>query len=139
MRVGVDTNLLVRLIIDDDSGQAAAVERLAREHHLVVTPTALLETEWVLRRVIRLDRKDIIGGFDKLLRVQTATFLHRNIVIVAMQAFASGCDFADALHALSAADADVFATFDRAFARQARLLDYMPPVRVLPATGPFQL
>ena len=135
MRVGVDTNLFIRLIVDDDSVQSAAVERLAREHHLIVTATALLETEWVLRRVLGLDREQIVAGFERLLGLQTATFLHRELVSTAMRAFRAGCDFADALHAALATGVDVFATFDRAFARRAKPLDYLPPVRTLPVTG----
>jgi predicted nucleic-acid-binding protein len=137
MRVAVDTNILLRLIVDDGSAHAAAVERLARAHHLIFTPTALLETEWVLRRVLRLERDQILAGFERLLGLATATFLHRDLVRVAIRAFGSGCDFADALHAVSATGAEVFATFDRDFARRAKSLQYLPPVRLVPATGTF--
>lgn len=135
MKIGVDTNVLVRLIVDDDSEQSAAVDRLAHAHHLVVTTTALLETEWVLRRVLHLDRNQILAGFERLLGLETATFLHRDLVNVAMRAFSSGCDFADALHAVSATGVDVFATFDQDFARRAAALEYLPSVQLLPATG----
>ena len=135
MKVGLDTNVMVRLIVDDDSPQVAAVHRLAHDHHLIVTSTALLETEWVLRRVLRLERARILEGFERLLGLKTVTFLNREPIEIAMLAFRAGCDFADALHAISAKDIDVFATFDRAFARQAKALDYLPSIRVLPATG----
>ena len=135
MRVGIDTNLLIRLIVDDDSAQVTAAHRLAREHHLVVTTTALLETEWILRRVLRLDRGQILAGFEGLLGLNSVTYLNRDLIDAAMRAFRTGCDFADALHAASAKGVDVFATFDRTFARRAKALDYLPPVRVLPATG----
>jgi predicted nucleic-acid-binding protein len=137
MRVAVDTNVLVRLIVEDDSGQTAAVERLARAHHIVVPPAALLETEWVLRRVLGLDRARILTGFEALLGLRGATFLERQAVDAAMRAFADGCDFADALHAMLATDADVFATFDRDFARRARYLEYFPPVALVPVRGDF--
>ena len=137
MRVAVDTNVLIRLIIEDDSGQTATVERLARAHHVVVAPTALLECEWVLRRVLGLDRTGILSGFEALLGLRDATFLEHEAVEAAMRAFADGCDFADALHAALATEADVFATFDKGFARRAKSLGYFPPVALVPARGEF--
>jgi len=135
MRVGIDTNALIRMVVDDDSAQVAAVARLVRAHHIVIAPTALLESEWALRRVLGLDRSQIIAGFDRLLGLTTATFLHRHIVNAAMRAFRSGCDFADACHAAAAGSADLFVTFDRDFAQRAKALDYLPAVRLLPRHG----
>ena len=133
MKVAIDTNVLVRIFVRDNSAQAAAVEKLARSHHLIIGPTALLETEWVLRRQVGLERNRIVEGFEMLLGLMTATVLERDRVIAALGAFRSGCDFADALHAAMAPGADVFATFDRAFARRASELEYLPPVRLVSA------
>lgn len=138
MRVAVDTNILVRLLVDDGTSQRAAADRLAREHHLTIAPIVLLESEWVLRSIMGFSRDKVIGGFEKLLGLETATFLQLDVVRSAMRAFRSGCDFADALHAASAASrVDTFATFDREFAQRAKPLEYLPPVRILPLTGPF--
>jgi predicted nucleic-acid-binding protein len=136
MRVAVDTNVLIRLIVEDNSGQTAAVERLARAHHIVIAPTALLEAEWVLRRVLGIDRAGILGGFEALLGLADATFLEQEAVEAALRAFADGCDFADALHA-SLATAEVFATFDRGFVRRAKSLEGFPPVVLVPVRGDF--
>jgi predicted nucleic-acid-binding protein len=137
MRVAVDTNVLIRFLVEDDSGQTAAVGRLARAYHIVIPPTALLEAEWVLRRVLGLQRARILAGFERLLGLQGATFLEREAIEMAMRALADGCDFADALHAALATGVDVFATFDRDFARRAKSLDYFPPVALVPARGEF--
>lgn len=131
MRVAVDTNVLVRLLVDDGSAQRAAADRIARDCHLVVAPTALLETEWVLRSAIGLSPQRIAEGFMRLLGLSTMTFLQRDAVDAALKAFQSGCDFADALHAASAAPVDAFMTFDKAFVRRARSLDYLPAVQRL--------
>jgi predicted nucleic-acid-binding protein len=72
-----------------------------------------------------------------LLGLQNATFLHRDIVDVAMAAFRRGCDFADALHAASAPSADAFLTFDKAFVQRAAALDGLPPVRLLETEAPL--
>jgi predicted nucleic-acid-binding protein len=137
MRVAVDTNIALRLLIDDGTAQRAAADRLAREHHLVIVPTVLLETEWVLRSVMRLSREAIVAGFEKLLGLTTATFLQLDEVTSAIDAFRSGCDFADALHAALAENVEAFATLDREFARRAGSFPFPAPVRLLPLSGPF--
>lgn len=134
MRVAVDTNILVRLFVDDNSAQRAAVARLVCEHQLVISPTALLETEWVLRTVVALSHDRIIEGFEKLLGLSTVTFLQRDAVGSALRAFRGGCDFADALHAATTAPVEAFLTFDREFVRRAASLDDLPAVRLLDTT-----
>jgi predicted nucleic-acid-binding protein len=131
MRFAIDTNILVRIFVDDNTEQRVAVDRLAREHQIVIAPTVLLETEWVLRGGLGLDRDRIVAGFERLLGLRNATFLQRDMVEVAMAAFRSGCDFADALHAASVPAVDAFLTFDRAFVRLASALGDLPPVRRL--------
>jgi len=115
----VDTNVLVRLLLQDDADQFARVMMLLNSGAACVTPTVILETEWVLRSVYRLPPLGILDALRSLLqiaelRVQSAVEVSR-----ALDWFEQGMDFADALHLATAPDCDGFATFDRDFIRVA--------------------
>ncbi len=47
--ISVDTNLLVRILTNDDPIQARRAVRILRSDDIYIPKTVLLETEWVLR------------------------------------------------------------------------------------------
>lgn len=49
MMVAVDTNVLVRLLVNDDARQARRARALFEREEIFISPTVLLESEWVLR------------------------------------------------------------------------------------------
>ena len=60
--IGLDSNVLVRLLTNDDRSQAAAALALmSRDPHepLVISALVLAEVAWVLRRRYAYDRKEI--------------------------------------------------------------------------------
>ena len=46
--IAFDTNLLVRLAVNDDQQHAEIAEHLLETHQIFIPHTVLLETEWVL-------------------------------------------------------------------------------------------
>ena len=65
--IAFDTNLLVRLAVNDDQQQAEIAEHLLETHQIFISRTVLLETEWVLRSVYKKSRIEISGFFSKAL------------------------------------------------------------------------
>ncbi len=59
------------------------------------------------------------------------TLEDRDVVLVAVDAFDKGLDFADALHLARSSRASRFATFDQRLAKRARGLALAPPVELL--------
>ena len=45
----IDTNVLVRALVRDDTTQSARAEALLSEHRIFIPVTVMLELEWVLR------------------------------------------------------------------------------------------
>ena len=133
MKLGIDTNVLVRSIVDDGTAQFNTVARLMREHHIVIPPSVLLEAEWVLRDVFKLEREQIIDAFEAFLGVTTVTVLQATAAARAFKAFREGCDFADAFHLGLASDVEAFVTFDKRFAQRAVALGLRPSVQLLAA------
>lgn len=101
--VGLDTNVLVRYIVQDDPVQAAAAARLIEDRCTVQAPgyvsvPVLMELVWVLTSAYGHERQVVITVLRQILR--TAEFLveDRDTVWAALREFESGvADFADHL------------------------------------------
>lgn len=114
----VDTNVLVRLIAEDDPVQVAISERLTLEPFIVL-PTVVLETVWVLEKTYRMPPGQVSGRVSTLLGNLNAIVVSGGAIEWALARYETGADFADALHIALARDAnaDRFATFDRGIAK----------------------
>jgi len=101
---GLDTNVLVRWIVDDDPRQAARVQRLFEDAHqqrspLFVPSTVMLELEWVLRSRYKFDKWTVLGAFNALLETQELEFQDEPALERALSFYRrNSADFADCLH-----------------------------------------
>lgn len=120
--IALDTNVLVRFLVEDDEAQSAAAatlveETLSREAGLFVSDIVMCETVWVLGTSYRVRKPEIVAILRDLLRAKQLVFAGPDSLSRALAAYASGRgDFSDYLireHA-RAADCDQVATFDRA-------------------------
>lgn len=128
MTVAIDTNLIVRLLVHDDPAQAAASRAFIENEAVRVLSTVVLETVWTLERAYGLDRPAIVSTLSGFMGLPTVRVDDAAAVWRALELYAGGLDFADALHLCLASDADRFVTFDRAFARAAARLRRSEPV-----------
>lgn len=126
--IAVDTNVLVRVLTNDDPAQAARAMKLLRSSPVWVARTVMLETEWVLRHAYGLDVAAIGRAFRVLAGVPTVELEDRDVVLRALAWHADGMDFADALHLAGSAGAEAFATFDRGLVKIAKKVAASPPV-----------
>lgn len=121
--IAVDTNVLVRFFVEDNVQQSLSVKQLLTDgHHIFVAKTVLLETEWVLRGVYKVEKSKIIAGFEHLGALPQFVFEDAQSVFIALSWVKnSGLDFADALHLATAqtAGAQPFYSFDRALLKRA--------------------
>jgi predicted nucleic-acid-binding protein len=126
--IALDTNLLARLLLRDDARQHARVRQLLAQAQVFTAPvTVMLELVGVLE-VNGCGTDDIVRGLQLLLglpnfKPQQAEALHQ-----ALQWYAQGVDFADALHLALSGASEQLVTFDKAFARKAGKLGAVPPV-----------
>jgi predicted nucleic-acid-binding protein len=65
--VAVDTNVLVRLLTDDEPRQSAPARSLFANELIWIAKTVLLETGWVLRSAYGFEATAINDAFTKLL------------------------------------------------------------------------
>lgn len=70
-RLGIDTNVLLRLVVFDDLEQVEAVDRLVRqlvsEGVLFINLSVILETHWVLMRRYHYPKEQILNFMQALL------------------------------------------------------------------------
>lgn len=100
--IGLDTNVLVRYIMQDDVPQARKatrlIEGLNQSEPGFVSVVALVELTWVLSASYKLDRAQISETLDLLLRSKEILLDRADIVLQATRRFRSGtADFADCL------------------------------------------
>lgn len=120
--LSVDTNVLVRLLVNDDPRQAAQARRQFESEEIWIGVTVLLEAAWVLESVYELSpaaTADALRGVLGLPNVRTEDVA---AVITALDVAAAGVEFADALHVLRSPEDVEFVTFDRALAKSGRRL-----------------
>jgi predicted nucleic-acid-binding protein len=128
----IDTNVLVRYYLDDDKEQAELSQRLIENFPIYVPKTVILELEWVLRGVAKIDRNNIINCYQHLLSLPNAEFENRQEIASALRHYKLGLDFADAIHLASSENSRRFITFDnKGFAKRANRIGCLPPVHVL--------
>jgi predicted nucleic-acid-binding protein len=128
----VDTNVLVRYVVQDDAVQGEAAARLISRGVQAGTPlfvpvTVLLELEWVLRSAFGFDKAEVLRALSRLLGSFELDFESEGAMEGALAKYERGsADFADCLHAALAQQAsqEPLWTFDKAAAKVngARLL-----------------
>ena len=72
--IGIDTNVLLRLLVRDDEAQVRAAERFIATHCSPDSPgfvslVVVVETAWALRRFYLYDRSQIAAALGSLLDV----------------------------------------------------------------------
>jgi predicted nucleic-acid-binding protein len=93
----------------------------------VIAITVLLELGWVLSSRYELGRKELSETLAALLDVPGITVADESAIRHALNAHASGADFADALHLAASQGTEAFVTFDKGvkakFAKGLRVED----------------
>ncbi len=117
--IGLDTNIVVRFLMQDGDTQFTAAKRVISENRTFIPITVALEIEWVLRSRYKLRPQDVVAAFTGLLGLPMMTFEQQNRVLEALALMSHGADFADALHAAGSTQCSSFATFDAALVRAA--------------------
>jgi predicted nucleic-acid-binding protein len=130
--IGIDTNILLRLWLNDDPAQSKRIDQLLAEHgglpgSLLVTDVVLVEAVWTLKSAFEQDKHAQLIAVRSLLEETAFAFEDREAVAAALTLFQSGfCGFADCLVVAKHArqGCDFTATFDRGMRK-------LPGVKVL--------
>jgi predicted nucleic-acid-binding protein len=118
--IAVDTDILIRLLTEDEPVQCAQARKLVGHHSIFIPETVLLECEWVLRCAYGFSSKQVHGGLTRILGRKNVPLARPLVIYDALNWFENGMDFAAALHLAGCSHCDKLATFDRAFIKSAK-------------------
>ena len=89
--IGLDTNVLVRYIMQDDAKQSPSatrlIESLSVEAKGFVPLVAVVELDWVLTSAYDLDRTQVVEAFEALLRTKEVVVDQAETVWKALRVF----------------------------------------------------
>ena len=123
---GIDTNVLVRYLMQDHGPQARLANRFFEElvaagDRCAVGVVVLCELVWVLRGAYGLDRKTVVATLERLLSIGQMELIDRDVIAAALARYRRGPgDFADYVVGESNRQAGCAATvtFDRKLQRE---------------------
>jgi len=130
--IGIDTNILLRLWLNDDPTQNTRIDTLLAAHggmpgSLLVTDVVLAEAVWTLKSAFEQDKHAQSLAVRSLLEETAFEFEDREAVAAALSLFEAGsCGLADCLVVAKHArrGCDLTATLDRGMRK-------LPGVKVL--------
>lgn len=96
---GLDTNVLVRYLTQDDEAQLRAVLTLLLKKGATffVPDLVLIETDWVLSTIYQWSAQEIAEAFGRLLTVHNLIFEDESRIRGALRAIRQGADLSDEL------------------------------------------
>jgi predicted nucleic-acid-binding protein len=114
VRISIDTNVLLRVVVGDDPAQERVAKKLLKKAELIAVPlSSLVEFVWVLRSGYGYNRTEILEALEAMLLIE-------NLVVDQMAVYAgigmmrAGGDFADGVIAFEGErlGGETFASFD---------------------------
>lgn len=127
--IGLDTNVLVRYIMQDDARQSPQatrlVESLSADIPGFVPLVSVVEMQWILGSCYELDRAQLSDVLEGLLRTKEIVLERAETIWKAVRLYrSSSADFADCLIERSAAAAGCTRTmtFDRSAAKNCGMV-----------------
>jgi predicted nucleic-acid-binding protein len=119
--IGLDTNVLVRYLVEDDDRQKRAADRFVEEalnrgESLFVNQIVLCEVVWVLSRAYGFTRREVAETLEMILYARQFEIEAKDMVTQGLREYRKGkADFADCVIGLKnqAAGCTATVTFDR--------------------------
>ncbi len=115
MKVAVDTNVLVRAVVQDDRAQARVAAKVLIDAELIaIALPCLCEFVWVLRRVYDFQPSDVGAAIRALLAAANVE-ANKPAVEAGLSMLEAGGDFADGVIAYEGSwlGAETFVSFDK--------------------------
>jgi predicted nucleic-acid-binding protein len=115
MKISVDTNVLLRAVVQDEAAQAKiAVKMLTEATLIAIALPCLCEFVWVLRKVYACQAEDIVLAIRALLATANVE-MNRPAVEAGLRMLEAGGDFADGAIAYEGQSlgGDTFVSFDK--------------------------
>ncbi|WP_315790607.1 type II toxin-antitoxin system VapC family toxin [Fischerella sp. JS2] len=118
--IAVDTNIIVRLLTQDDELQYQQSLEIFQNHDVFIPDTVILETEWVLRFAYKFKTEEICTALRKLFGLSNVHLTNASLIAQVLQWHETGLDFADAFHLTQSQHHTQLYTFDEKFVKRSQ-------------------
>lgn len=132
IKVGIDTNVLLRLLVDDDPEQRDAVlsfgKKLGEDYSGYITLISLVEMDWALRKQYGYSKLQSASALQKITQLRGVEVQCPDAVVRAIHGIDNGIgDFADLLIAHLCLDAGCnhVVTLDRKAAAKIPVMELL--------------
>ena len=93
--IGLDTNVIVRLLVQDDEAQVKRVEKAiaeqcSEESPAIINAIVLAETVWVLGSAYKYENSEVVSAIEALLQVKVFEVQYHNEAWEALHLFEDG-------------------------------------------------
>ena len=100
--IALDTNALVRMLVEDDKDQARVVQEVVllaetNSFEIIILSEVLIEAVWVLESVYKCTRNEIYRFLEALISSSTFIFPDSSVIRRAVHQYKTRGDFADLL------------------------------------------
>jgi predicted nucleic-acid-binding protein len=120
--VTIDTNIIVRLLTQDDQWQYKQSLVILQSQDVFISNTVILETEWVLRFAYKFNPTEICLALRQLFGLPNIYLTNANLIAQILQWHENGLDFADAFHLAQGQHCSELFTFDEQFIKKTNNL-----------------
>ncbi|NJK48367.1 type II toxin-antitoxin system VapC family toxin [Candidatus Gracilibacteria bacterium] len=117
--ITVDTNILVRLLTQDDEWQYQQSVKIFQSQNIFIADTVILETEWVLHFAYKFNPPEICQALRQLSGLPNVYLINASLIAQVIQWHENGLDFADAFHLAQSQHCSELYTFDEKFFKKA--------------------
>lgn len=128
--IALDTNILLRSVLDDDAKLSPVAHRLLERNLCHVSLLAIGEMGFVLMSVYGVKPPAVAQACRTLLALPNVECENEERLLQAMAGVEKGVDWFDALLWAATPDGMALATFDKPFAKRAAALGWSVEVRV---------
>lgn len=115
--LSLDTNILARVILDDDKKQTPVcrelIKRHAQEGNIYLSPFMLIELGWLLQAK-KVPKHKIITTLEKLIHAESILVGQKHIVVAALEMYSKS----------NVGIEDCFITADSQYTANAKLVTY---------------
>jgi predicted nucleic-acid-binding protein len=118
--VAVDTNIVIRLLTQDDKKQYHSSLKLFQEEQIFIPDTVILEIEWVLRFAYDFEPKQVCDALKMLFGLPNVHLTDKFLIAQAIEWHEKGLDFADSFHLSLSQDIPTLKTFDEQFIKKSK-------------------
>lgn len=132
--IALDTNLLLRFVLEDDAQLASAARRLIQQSDCWINLVTAAEVGRVLLSVYGSSRDEVVDAMRRLISQPNIEFESEQRLEEALTGVEAGLDWDDALLWAATPPNLTVMTFDKVFAKRAAILGWKVESR-LPKAG----